>query len=540
MRPRIWSVVVVVGALLGFAFAAFSTYDFVAHLDRQVHGVHCSFLPGITGTEAAGSDCQVTLMSPYSSVLRQSVWGGIPISLPAMSVFGFLAAWAIFLVMRGRQDDERATGFLLLATAVPVLTSAVMAYISLSTLDAACKLCIGIYAASGITFVGALGLWLRARSAREAERPAAWPWAALAGAFGVGVAFVALPVVAYAVAAPDFSRYIGACGELQQPEDPYGVLVPLGPQGHGVQVIEVLDPLCPACLGFEERFVNLSAAEQTRRSALLFPLDDECNWMVDDAIHPGACAVSEAMLCAEDRAEEVLAWSFEEQTRIREAAENDPEAAGRMARERFPELADCIGSPTVRARLNLALRWAVDNQLPVLTPQIYVGATRLCDEDTDLGMEYALSRLIERTPATPPPPATPERPVPSDAVARSGLAGAPDTAQATGPEPMAPAGTPDSAEVAPGDPAQPEPADAEDVEPAAEQAEPAAAAPGGPEPAAPDPDPEPAAPAPSAPAPAAPAPSAPAPAAPAPSEPAPAAPTPEPAPAAGDAPEVTQ
>src|SRR5690606_8732769 len=100
MRPRIWSVVVVVGAVLGFAFAAFSTYDFVAHLDRQVHGLHCSFLPGITETEAGGSDCQVTLMSPYSSVFRDSVWGGIPISLPAMSVFGFLAAWTVFLVLR--------------------------------------------------------------------------------------------------------------------------------------------------------------------------------------------------------------------------------------------------------------------------------------------------------------------------------------------------------------------------------------------------------------------------------------------------------
>ena len=33
---------------------------------------------------------------------------------------------------------------------------------------------------------------------------------------------------------------------------------------------------------------------------------------------------------------------------------------------------------------------------PVLTPQLYVNNTRLCDADTDLGLDYMLSRLIER------------------------------------------------------------------------------------------------------------------------------------------------
>jgi hypothetical protein len=30
----------------------------------------------------------------------------------------------------------------------------------------------------------------------------------------------------------------------------------------------------------------------------LFPLDKECNWMVSESLHPGSCAVSEAVLCA--------------------------------------------------------------------------------------------------------------------------------------------------------------------------------------------------------------------------------------------------
>ncbi|MCZ7681664.1 MAG: hypothetical protein M5U28_23860 [Sandaracinaceae bacterium] len=48
----------------------------------------------------------------------------------------------------------------------------------------------------------------------------------------------------------------------------------------------------------------------------------------------------------------------------------------------------------------------MQNQLPVLTPQVYVGDLRLCDADTDLGMDYALSRLAARwreSPRTPRP-----------------------------------------------------------------------------------------------------------------------------------------
>ena len=74
--------------------------------------------------------------------------------------------------------------------------------------------------------------------------------------------------------------------------------------------------------------------------------------MIDTAIHPGACTVSEAMLCAGDDAEEVLAWAFEQQEAIREATAKDPKAAERMVKDAFPGVARCVGRPAVRARLN--------------------------------------------------------------------------------------------------------------------------------------------------------------------------------------------
>ena len=402
MKPRLWTVLVMLGALLGFVFALVSTADFAAHLDRQVHGIHCSFLPGVGTPDASGaSGCHVTLMSPYSSVLRQSVWGGIPVSLPAMSVFGFIGFFAAAVVLLGWQRDRRATGFLLAATALPLVTSVVMAGISFITLGAACKLCIGIYVSSLLVFIGGAGLFVGAmRNARGGQPPSggAGPLV-LAGAFVFGVCVVLLPAAVYAATAPDYSDYVGTCGTLDRPDDPHGVLIDLGEQQGSVTAVEVLDPLCPACAGFERRLGASGLDDELRRKALLFPLDSECNWMVDEAIHPGACAVSEAMICAGDDAEEVLEWAFDEQEAIREAAAADPSAAERMITERFPDVSGCVGSANARAKLNRALRWAVANEMPVLTPQLYVNGVRLCDSDSDLGMDYSLAHLLERAEA---------------------------------------------------------------------------------------------------------------------------------------------
>ncbi|MFT3923427.1 MAG: vitamin K epoxide reductase family protein [Myxococcales bacterium] len=402
-------IIALVGSAAGLLFASVSTYDFVAHLDRQVHGLHCSLLPGIGTPDATGtSGCHVTLMSPYSSVLRESVWGGIPISLPAMAVFAFLLFWGALLWLTNRTRDERATGFYALATGVPALTSLVMAIISLSALDAVCKVCLGIYLSSILCVVGAVLTWLRAR--RAAGQPVSMPGeeaqrmslGALGVAFLVGCLFVTVSVVAYAASAPNFEKYAGTCGKLAKLTDPSRVLVPLGGQGTGPQVLEVLDPLCPACRAFERRFSGLSISETANRQAMLFPLDSSCNWMVESAVHPGACSVSEAMLCAGDKARDVLEWAFEEQENIVAAEKAQAGSAAKLAVAKFPSLAGCVGSTKIKARLNKALRWAVDNQLPVLTPQLYVNGTRLCDADTDLGLDYMLARLAEKPSAGTP------------------------------------------------------------------------------------------------------------------------------------------
>lgn len=430
-RPHLFTALVLAGAALGLFFASFSTADFARHLDRQVHAVNCSYIPGLSAADAR-SDCHVTMMSHYSSVMRDLVWGGIPISLPAMSVFAFLLLFAVELCLTRRQEDPRATAFLALASLLPAATSIIMAIIALSKLDAACKLCIGIYFASALTLVGALCLWRRAEqlrregeidrlSGREPLADRSDPFAAaadprerrlraqvvtrpappvgpgyLAGAFGLGVVLVAVPAAAYVALAPDHSVFIGACGDLVEDKDAYSVMVPLDRHQGGVPTVEVLDPLCPSCRAFERRLDASGLRGELDRSAILFPLDKDCNWMIDDRKHPGACAVSEAVLCAGDKASAVVEWAFTAQEEITQAAAESGEGARALARQRFPELAECIGSSSVKSKLNKSLRWAVRNQLPILTPQLYVDGVKLCDEDIDLGMEFALSRMIER------------------------------------------------------------------------------------------------------------------------------------------------
>jgi uncharacterized membrane protein len=419
VKPSRWLVVVLVGATLGLLFAGVSTYDFVQHLDRQVHGLHCSFIPGM-GHETGESGCQLAMMSPYSSVLRTRVWGGLPISLPAMAVFAFLAFYAVDLLLTRRQADPRATAFLALACLLPLSASLGMFIISATKVGAFCKLCIGIYVSSTACAVGAILLWRSAvRGGAFAGPPASDQF--LVAMVGLGVTFVIVPVVLYFALAPDNARFVGTCDALVHPEDSYGVMVPVAKATtQPVSAIEVLDPLCPACKAFEQRLQASGFAERLDRKAILFPLDTSCNWMITETTHPGACTVSEAVLCAGDRAPDVIKWAFEVQDSIREQAKTDPGAAARIVKQRFPDLASCVGSPEAKARVNKSRRWAVTNNIHVLTPQLFVDKVKLCDEDVDLGLDFALGEMLKRHDAGSLAATTPGAAAPSPKASQGG------------------------------------------------------------------------------------------------------------------------
>lgn len=385
-------------SLGGVLFAGVSTYDFVAHLDRQVHAITCSYLPGLGKADVTGSSgCYAVLMSPYSSVFRTWTWGGIPIALPALSVFAYLLFRGLDLAWR-RERNKGEMGFMVAATALPLITSAVYYWISRSLVGEVCKLCVGVYVCSVGVFVAAVWAYLTAGEPEAKERSTTNPWGRYFLYFVEGVVFVFLPLVLYLALKPDYSVAMGECGELRHPEDKYGVRVKLNRASRGVPALEILDPLCVACKNFSDRLKASGLMDRLALEAVMFPLDKECNWMLSESLHPGACGASEALLCAGDRLPQVLAWTFAHQDELRAIAEQDPKRIYEVFRRQFPFLADCIDKPAVKARLNRSLRWAVSNSLPVLAPQLYVRNQKVCDEDTDLGLEYVLTRILESPP----------------------------------------------------------------------------------------------------------------------------------------------
>jgi uncharacterized membrane protein len=419
-------IVTTAGALLGTIFAALSTSDFMQHLDRQVHAIHCSFIPG-AGKELGESGCKAVMMSPYSSFFRESVWGGVPVSLWALATFAFLAYRAGVLLWRGK-PTRGETLFLLAATALPVLMSFIYGFLSVAKVGQTCKICVGIYISSALVFLGAL--ITHQKNTAPAENPdpgklALW--------FGEGVVFVAVLTMTYLIAAPEanMKNALTGCGTLVSGDDPAGVMIEL-PSGRGEAAIEVLDPLCPACKAFDERLGASSLKNRLNLKAVLFPLDPSCNWMVTEALHPGACAVSEAMLCAgglaggsrdDKAAQDVLKWAFKNQEKLRDLAAKDEGALRAKIENTFPKVKGCLGGTQVKHKLTKSLRWAVANGIPVLTPQLFVGNARMCDEDSDLGLEFTLSKMLSkqgkqaRASVKPPPPKPAATPVAMPSIA---------------------------------------------------------------------------------------------------------------------------
>lgn len=391
---RIPLVIVLVAALGGAMFAATSTADFAAHLDRQVHSVSCSVMPG--GEVGMENGCKVVMMSPYSSWFRTDYWGGIPISLFAMAVFCFLAYRAGHLVWKGGEATKAETGFLLLSTLLPVVMSIGYGYIAYSEVGALCTVCAGIYVVSGLCFAGALGAFVMSESP-----PMGDPIAVRRVGVGMleGVGFVVALAMVWLMFIPQSEadeRGVKGCGTLVQPEDPAGIMIDIGRHPGGAPSIELLDPLCPACKAFDGRLHESGLDTKLDLRAVLFPLDAECNWMLTESLHPGACAVSEAMLCANGQSEAraILEWAFENQASLLTAAKDDDGPVRSQIKAAFPRVASCIGTPVARNKVVKSLRWAVANALPVMTPQLFVRGSRLCDEDTDLGLEYTLTRMI--------------------------------------------------------------------------------------------------------------------------------------------------
>jgi hypothetical protein len=397
------ALVATLAAALGFVFAAYSTSDYGAQLDRQVHAVHCSFIPGLPVSTDGDNPCKAALFSTYSAILRGTFWGGVPISLFAMGAFAFFFAFGAYLSMARVHVAKRAHAFFATMTLTPLGASIVMFMVTVLRLHGFCKLCVGIYVSSLVLAVSAVLAWIASDRGRQPDARGGGADAARAGGgwgapalwlVGLGVAS-AMPALAYVASLPDYRPFLDKCGKLAVTSDAHHSLLKL-PTAHPTRrVVLFEDPLCPTCRSFHERLVDEGVFERLDVTLVMFPLDSDCNWMLDRSLHPGACLMAKAVLCGgDDKARPILEWAYDRQDELERAGKEGPQALLAKITERWGSgVTECVGGPAVAARLNHNLHFAANNHITISTPQMFLGDQRICDEDTDLGMKYTLAQL---------------------------------------------------------------------------------------------------------------------------------------------------
>jgi hypothetical protein len=399
---RVPAVLSLVGSVLGLLFASYSTLDYAHHLDRRLHEVHCSFIPGAPAT-SEGEACRAAMYSAYSAVMRDSLWGGIPIALFALGAFAFFAGFSVFLLLARERASRTSLAFFAIVGVTPLVVSMIMFTISVTKLGSLCKTCVGTYVASALVAAGGLAGWVASRRAltdtTEASesgflaRPDGNPAMAAFWLFVLGAVTI-LPAGVYAATAPDHRPYLGQCGELKKPEDASNALLKFRGTSAIQPALFFEDPLCPTCKAFHERLQGEQVLEKLDVTLVLFPLDSSCNWMLDQPLHPGSCTVAKAILCAKGQTRQMLEWAFENQTTLAAAGKRSESALKSVLQQKWGNsMTACMDSRDTKALLNKHLHFAADNAVPVSTPQIYLGTRRLCDEDTDLGLRYTLKQL---------------------------------------------------------------------------------------------------------------------------------------------------
>jgi uncharacterized membrane protein len=376
------------GSLLGLVFAGLSTLDYAEHLDRKLHDVHCSLIPGLATGADQENACRTAMYSIYAALFRGQYWGGVPVSLFALGAFSFFAGFSLYLVISGTAASRKAYQFFAAAGVTPLAVSLVMAVISVTQLGTLCKTCVGIYLSSAVVAAGALlGLRdLRREPVGGPLRPVLW-----LGALGIAAV---IPALVYVAAMPNHRPYLGNCGKLAKTVEAHGALIRMKTPASRTPAFIFEDPLCPTCKAFHQRIAGEGALDRLDVQEVLFPLDSDCNWMLTEALHKGACTLSKAVICGGDRARQVLEWAYDNQESLARAGKAGDAVLRDRIKERWGnDMLTCMDSPATKTRLNNNLHFASDNAVPVSTPQLYLGERKVCDEDTDLGLRYTLTQL---------------------------------------------------------------------------------------------------------------------------------------------------
>src|SRR5690606_20864517 len=146
--------------------------------------------------------CRAAMYSPYSALLKEEYWGGIPISLFSLGAFTFFAGFSLYLLVAGGRAPKSAVAFFAAVSMTPLLVSLGMLVISVTELGSICKTCAGIYVASFLLAVGGLWCFAATRHTATSGGGALLPLVWLSCLAVVTLA----PAVVYAASMPDHTK----------------------------------------------------------------------------------------------------------------------------------------------------------------------------------------------------------------------------------------------------------------------------------------------------------------------------------------------
>jgi protein-disulfide isomerase len=247
-------------------------------------------------------NCDKVATSPYSVLL------GLPVAVWGAVGFGLSAALAGRGLGGRRPHPGFPRGLLFLVAAAAVTASAALAVVSKTLIGAWCILCAAGWTLSAGLLVAAVaacrpaGVASSVRMDLRALRAMPYRTAAvvLLGGAALGIAWAGYPRSWERTASAAPPAGAAPAPGLPRPEAP-----PPPPAGAGAEnpgpgvVVEYSDYDCPFCARAHVRTKDLLARYPGWRLVRRhFPLDPSCNPAVKRPIHPGACDLARAGICA--------------------------------------------------------------------------------------------------------------------------------------------------------------------------------------------------------------------------------------------------
>jgi protein-disulfide isomerase len=307
-------------------------------------------------------NCDRVATSPFSVVL------GVPVAAWGMLGYGLALLLALAGLRPGRRRAGWPAGLLFLVAAAASAAAVALALVSELLIGALCLLC----AASWLTSFALLAAaWRACRPDGVAAairddlavlraRPLLAAGVLLAG--GVGVALVAAAYPRY------WERRASAPAPRPDAGTPAAGAAAAGPAS--LVVIEFSDYECPFCAkAHEETKQLLSTRPDVTLVRRHFPLDSACNAAVSRRLHPEACGLARAAICAEEQGK--LA-AMDDALFRNQQAKRPVEEVARAVGVDVAAFRRCLASPTTETRLRSDIEAGVRVGLTA-TPTYVVG-----------------------------------------------------------------------------------------------------------------------------------------------------------------------